>query len=136
MSKDHGRHRRMTADYPTSSSGPSEEQKGLKESAQEMAAQAGEAAEKMRGQAQEFISGVAGQAQESWRGMREGLQGGWDQVSDRAGDIWSDATGFIRRYPVASVAIAFGIGCLASCAFMALPRRTDDVAEGMSRASS
>lgn len=147
MAKGDGGYRRMTADYPTSSSGHSEEQKGLKETAQEMASHLGESAEQMTGKAreaaghmkekaQEWASGVAGQAHETWRGAREGLQEGWSQVSNRAGDIWDDATGFIRRYPVASVAVAFGLGCMMGCAFLAMPRGTDDMAERMARGSS
>ena len=79
---------------------------------------------------------MAGQAHETWRSAREGLQQGFSQASQRAGDIWDDATGFIRRYPVASLAVAFGLGCLMGCALAALPRGSDDMAERMSRASS
>jgi ElaB/YqjD/DUF883 family membrane-anchored ribosome-binding protein len=136
MAKSEGGHPRMSAEYPTSSSSRAEEQKGWKESAQEMASQARETAGQMKERAQEFASGMAGQAQESWRSAREGLQQGFSQVSERAGDIWDDATDFIRRYPVASVAVAFGLGCLLGCGLAAIPRGTDDIAERMSRASS
>ncbi len=135
MAKGDSGHRRMSAGYPTSTSTPGQESKGLKESAQEMASQAGEAASHLKEQAQEFASGVAGRAQETWRSAREGLQEGWSQLGDRAEDLWGDVTGIIRRYPLASVAIAFGIGCLAAAALTALPR-TDDMTERMSRASS
>jgi ElaB/YqjD/DUF883 family membrane-anchored ribosome-binding protein len=136
MAKGNSGHQRMTAGYPTGSSSRSEEQPGLKESAQEMASQASETAGHLKEKAQEFVSGVAGQAQDTWRGAREGMQEGWSQVSDRAGDIWEDATGFIRRYPVASLAVAFGLGCLLGCGLAAMPRGTDDIADRMSRASS
>jgi ElaB/YqjD/DUF883 family membrane-anchored ribosome-binding protein len=136
MAKGDSGHPRMAADYPTSSSGHSQEGKGLKESAQEMASRASEAAGQMKEKAQDFVSGMAGQAHETWRSAREGIQQGFSQASQRAGDIWDDATGFIRRYPVASLAVAFGLGCLMGCALAALPRGSDDMAERMSRASS
>ena len=135
MAKGDSGHRRMSAGYPTSSSAPSEESKGLKESAQEMASQAGEAASHLKEQAQEFASGVAGRAGDAWDSAREGLQEGWSNISDRAGDFWGDVTGLIRRYPVASVAVAFGLGCLVSCALFSMPS-TSDMTERMSRASS
>ena len=135
MAKGDSGHRRMSAGYPTSSSAPGEESKGLKESAQEMASQAGETASHLKEQAREFASGVAGKAQETWHSAREGLQQGWSQLGERAEDFWGDVTGLIRRYPVAAVAIAFGIGCLAGCSLLALPR-SDDMTERMSRASS
>jgi ElaB/YqjD/DUF883 family membrane-anchored ribosome-binding protein len=128
-----GGHPRMSADYPT---GSSEEHKGLKGSAQEMASHLREGAQEMADKGREFVSGMAGQAQERWRHASEGLQEGYSHLSDKAGDIWEDATAFVRRYPIASLAVAFGLGCLASCALMALPRSTDDMAERMSRASS
>jgi ElaB/YqjD/DUF883 family membrane-anchored ribosome-binding protein len=139
-----GSHPRMTAGYPA---GSSEEQKGLKETAQEMASHLGESAGHMterareaagqaRDKAREFVSGMAGHAQESWRSAREGLQGGFSSMSGRAGDMWGDATEFVRRYPLASLAVAFGLGCLTSCALAAMSHSSDDVAEGMSRASS
>lgn len=141
-----GSHPRMSAGYPKGSSGQSEEHKGLKESAQEMASHLGERAGEMTDKAREavgqagdkareFVSGMAGQAQERWRHASEGLQEGYSHMSERAGDIWHDATNFVRRYPLASLAVAFGVGCLVSCALMAVPR-SDDVAEGMSRSSS
>ncbi len=147
MAKGNSGHQRMSAGYPTSSTSHSEEQKGLKESAQEMASQASEtagqmtdkareAAGHMKERAQEFVSGMAGQAQETWRSAREGLQEGWSQVSGQAGDIWEDATGFVRRYPIASLAVAFGLGCMLGAMLTAMPRGADDVAERMSRASS
>jgi ElaB/YqjD/DUF883 family membrane-anchored ribosome-binding protein len=142
-----GSHPRMSAGYPKGSSEQSEEHKGLKESAQEMASHLSERAVEMTDRAREavgqagdkareFVSGMAGQAQERWGRASEGLQEGYSHLSDRAGDIWHDATSFVRRYPLASLAVAFGLGCLASAALMAVPHATDDVAEGMSRSSS
>jgi ElaB/YqjD/DUF883 family membrane-anchored ribosome-binding protein len=132
-----GSHERMSAGFPTGSSGQTEKQaEGLKESAQEMASHLGETAGQMKEKAREFVSGVAGQAQETWRSAREGLQERVSNFSASAGDIWDDGIDFVRRYPVASLAVAFGIGCLTSCAFFAVSRSTDDVTNRMSRASS
>jgi ElaB/YqjD/DUF883 family membrane-anchored ribosome-binding protein len=132
-----GGHPRMTAGYPTNSPSQAEEHKGSKESAQQVASQVGESAEQMRERAREFVSGAAGQAQEAWRGTREGLQEGWSRVSERAGDIWEDAAEFVRRYPIASMAAAFGLGCLVSAAlFTAASTSTDDLTGRMARSSS
>ena len=132
-----GSHPRMSAGYPGSSAGHAEEErKGLKESAQEMASHLGESAGQVRDKAREFVSGVAGQAQESWRSAREGMQERFSHLSERTGDIWEDGIELVQRHPLASLAVAFGIGCLTSCAWFAMTRSTDDVAERMSRASS
>jgi hypothetical protein len=125
----------MTSDYPGGTSGQSEEQMGLKEKAREMASNLGETAEQMKEKAQEYASGWASQAEEAWRGAREGLQENISGMTRRAEDFWGDVTGLIRRYPVATVAVAFGLGCLVSCALI-LNSRTDDMTERMSRYSS
>jgi ElaB/YqjD/DUF883 family membrane-anchored ribosome-binding protein len=135
--RDGGSHERMSAGFPTGSSGQPEKQaEGLRESAQEMASHLGETAGQVKEKAREFVSGVAGQAQETWRSAREGLQERVSNLSASAGDIWEDGIEFVRRYPIASLAVAFGVGCLASCAFFALSRSTEDVADRMSRVSS
>jgi len=129
----------MSAGYPGSGTGTpehSEEATGLKEKAQEMASHLGESAGQMREKAQALASDVAGRAGEAWQSAREGMQERFSSIGHRAEDFWGDATGFIRRYPIASLAVAFGLGCMASCAVAFLARSsTDDVAEGMSRAS-
>lgn len=127
-----GSHPRMSAGYPSGG----EEHKGIKETAQEMASHVGESAGQMRDKAREFVSGVAGEAQERWHSARESLQEGYSHLSGRAGDIWEDAVGFVRRYPLASLGVAFGLGCLAGCAILGMSHSSDDVAERMSRASS
>lgn len=130
MAQGESGHPRMTAGYPAGSSAHSEEHKGLKETAQELASRAGETAGQVSDRAREFASGVQDQAREAWRGTREGLS----RAADRAGDFWGDATEIIRRYPIASLAIAFGLGCLAASAFALMPR-TEDITERMSRSS-
>ena len=133
-----GSHPRMSASYPGSSAGHAEEErKGVKESAQEVASHLGESAGQLKAKAREFVSGVAGQAQETWRSTREGLQEGLSRATGRADDIWEDAIAFVRRYPLASLAVAFGLGCLASAALAAVSRASsDDMTERMSQASS
>ena len=126
-----GGHPRMAAGYPAGSSAHSEEQKGLKESAQELASRAGEAVGQVKDKARDLASGMQDQAREAWRGAREGVS----SAAERAGDFWSDATEIIRRYPVASLALALGLGCLAASAFSLMPRR-DEMTERMSRMSS
>jgi ElaB/YqjD/DUF883 family membrane-anchored ribosome-binding protein len=129
-------HPRMTAGYPTGSSAPTEEaKKGLKETAQEMASTVSETAGHVKDKTREFVSGVAGQAEDAWRSTQEGLREGASAVAHKAEDFWGDATRMIQRYPVASVAIAFGLGCLFSSA-LALSSHGDDIARRMSRASS
>lgn len=132
-----GSHARRSAGYPASASRHFEEaREGLKESAQETASHVSESAGQMKEEASEFVSGIAGQAQEAWRGAREGLQEKVSNLSARASDIWEDGVEFVQRHPLASLGVAFGIGCLTSCAVFALARSTDDVAKRMSRASS
>jgi ElaB/YqjD/DUF883 family membrane-anchored ribosome-binding protein len=132
-----GSHPRMTADYPSTSSTQAEQHKGLKESAQQMASQVGQSAEHMGERARELASGLADQAQETWRDAREGLQEGWSRVSGRAGDIWQDTADFVRRYPIASLAAAFALGCLTSAAlFTASSASVDDLTGRMGRSSS
>ncbi|HWG47805.1 MAG TPA: hypothetical protein VN688_33890 [Gemmataceae bacterium] len=126
--KDSG-HPRMTANYPTGTS------EGLKEKAQEMASNVGDAAGQMKDRAREFASGIADQAGERWRSASEGIQEGFSSMSHRAEDLWGDVTGMIRRYPVASLGVAFGLGCLVSCALFMTPH-SDDMTRRMSRSSS
>jgi ElaB/YqjD/DUF883 family membrane-anchored ribosome-binding protein len=125
----------MTSDYPAGTSGQSEESKGLKEKAQEMASNLGETAGQLKEKAREYTSGWASQAEETWRGAREGLQENISGMAQRAEDFLGDVTGLIRRYPIASVAIAFGLGCLASAA-LSMTSSSDDMTRRMSHYSS
>ncbi len=132
-----GSHPRRTTDFPAGSTGHSEEKReGLKESAQQMASQLGETASQVKDKAREYVSGMAGQAQEAWQGAREQVQQRFSDLSGRAGDIFEDGIEFVRRYPLASLAAAFGIGCMVGCTLFITSRSTSDVAERMSRASS
>ena len=121
-------HPRVTADDPGSSQSGSEAQKGMKETGKELASKVGDAASQIKDKAQEFASGVASQAHEAWQSTREGVS----TVAHKAEDFWGDVTDLIRRYPVASVAVAFGLGCLMSSALFR-SFGTDDMARRMSR---
>jgi ElaB/YqjD/DUF883 family membrane-anchored ribosome-binding protein len=143
MAKGDSGHPRMSAGYPGA-----EQVEGVKEKAREMASNVGETAGQVhdkaretagqvRDKAREFASGAAEQAREAWHSASEGVQERISSLGHRAEDIWGDAADFIRRYPIASLAVAFGVGCMASCALMFLAQSsTDDVTERMSRASS
>jgi ElaB/YqjD/DUF883 family membrane-anchored ribosome-binding protein len=65
--------------------------------------------------AQHLASEASRQAGQAW----ESVQQGASAVADRAQDFWTGTQDLIRRYPVASVAIAFGAGCLFAGLFTA-----------------
>ena len=69
--------------------------------------------------AQHMASEAAHQAGRAWEATKEGVQQGASAVAERAQDFWSGAQEMIRRYPIASVAIAFGAGCLFAGLFTA-----------------
>ena len=135
MAKGDSKHPRMTSDYPAGTSGQSEESKGLKEKAQEMASNLGETAGQLKEKAREVASGWASQAEETWRSARENLPESFSGMAQQAEDFLGDVTGMIRRYPIASVAIAFGLGCLASAA-LSMTSSTTDMTRRMSHYSS
>ena len=62
------------------------------------------------------------------------LREGAEAVAHKAEDFWTDTTNLIRRYPVASLMIAFGAGCLCASLFR-MPHWSDDVARRMSRSA-
>ena len=82
----------------------------------------------------DVASTVAHTAQDAWDSTRQGVSQGAGYVADMAGDFWGDATNMVRRYPVASVLIAFGLGCLCAGLFR-VPNWSDDLANRMSRSS-
>jgi ElaB/YqjD/DUF883 family membrane-anchored ribosome-binding protein len=71
----------------------------------------GEALGQMKETAQQAASEAAHQAGRAWETVKEGAQQGASAVAERAQDFWTGTQDLIRRYPVASVAIAFGLGC-------------------------
>jgi ElaB/YqjD/DUF883 family membrane-anchored ribosome-binding protein len=80
-------------------------------------------------------SAVVHKVEDAWDSTSQGVQQGAHYVAEKASDFWTDCTDMVRRYPVASVMIAFGMGCLVASLFT-VPNWTDDVARRMSRASS
>jgi ElaB/YqjD/DUF883 family membrane-anchored ribosome-binding protein len=134
-----GAHPRMGAGLPAGPGARPEGQKGVTETAREMASGAREAVGQVRERAQEYVSGTADRLEGAWRSTREGLQEGASTLARQAENFWNDTADLIRRYPVASVAIAFGLGFLASSAMAATYSMSDfssdDVARRMSRAS-
>jgi ElaB/YqjD/DUF883 family membrane-anchored ribosome-binding protein len=109
------------------------------ETARETASGVGETAGQLKEKARDLVSGAADRLEGAWRGTREGVQESAAAMARRAEDFWNDATEFVRRYPVASVAVAFGLGFLVCSALAASYRYSDfgsdDVARRMSRAS-
>jgi ElaB/YqjD/DUF883 family membrane-anchored ribosome-binding protein len=79
-------------------------------------------------------SSVAEKVENAWDSASGTVRDSAHYVSDRASDFWGDATDMVRRYPVTSVLIAFGLGCLAASLFR-VPNWNDDVANRMSRSS-
>jgi hypothetical protein len=98
---------------------------------QRPAAGVADAAEQVKDRVQDAASTVAHRVEDAWDSTREGARA----VANKAGDFFSDATDMVRRYPVASVMIAFGLGCLCASLFR-VPHWSDDVARRMSRSSA
>ena len=80
-------------------------------------------------------SAVAHKVENAWDSASSGVAEGARTVAHTAEDFWGGTTGLIRRYPVASVLIAFGFGCLAA-SLLSPPRWTEDMARRMSRYSA
>jgi ElaB/YqjD/DUF883 family membrane-anchored ribosome-binding protein len=62
--------------------------------------------------AQDMASSVASTAEEAWDSTREGVQRAASAIADTAGDAWGDVTGFMRRYPFATLFAGIGVGFL------------------------
>jgi hypothetical protein len=62
--------------------------------------------------AQELGSAVAGGAERAWEGTKEKTREWAREVAERAETGWEGLGNLIRRYPVASLLGAFGIGFL------------------------
>jgi hypothetical protein len=101
-----------------------------------MGARVADAAGQVRDRVQDVASDVAQRVEDAWDSTREGASA----VAQKAEDFWTSTSNLIRRYPVTSVVIAFGLGCLT---FPCLQNvcgmnlwSSDDVADRMSRASA
>jgi hypothetical protein len=127
-------HPRMNAGHPTSGQGSGT---GVAETARGLASQAAETAGQVKERVQEAASGAAGRIGDAWESTRQGIREGGEWVTDTASDALQNLQTVIRRNPVASCAIAFGLGFLVMAALGAAAAfRTDDIARRMSRYSS
>jgi hypothetical protein len=99
------------------------------------AAGVADVAEQVKDRVQDAAANVAHRAEEAWDSTRSGVRRGADFVTETAGNFWEDTNTLIRRYPVASVMIAFGLGCLTASLFR-VPNWTNDVTRRMSRGSA
>jgi ElaB/YqjD/DUF883 family membrane-anchored ribosome-binding protein len=106
-------HPRMAAGIPASGQGrpQTEGNRGLQES-RGVAASLSDAASKVRDKVEDVASGVSESASEAWESTKHRVQRGATAVAEVAESAWKDLQSLIRRYPVASVGIAFGLGCL------------------------
>jgi hypothetical protein len=77
--------------------------------------------------AQDVATSVADTAQKAWDSTREQVGNVASQIGDTAEDAFENVTGFIRRYPVASVLGGFFVGYFAACA---LGNMTDRLRNG------
>jgi hypothetical protein len=115
---------------------PGQGQGGTGDTLKGLGASAQEAVGQVREKVADVASGVANRLGDAWESTRQGLTQGGEWVSETAGDAWQRFAGTIRRYPVASVAIAFGAGCLFASLLSLSSFRSDDMARRMSRYSS
>jgi ElaB/YqjD/DUF883 family membrane-anchored ribosome-binding protein len=94
-----------------------------------------EAAGQVKEKVQDLASGAAQRVEDAWESTRQGVRQGAQAVAHTAQDFWTDTTDLIRRYPVAAVGIAFGLGCLTALCCSAFSR-TDDMARRMAQSSA
>ncbi len=78
----------------------------VKDKAQDLASGASDLAGQVRDKAQDLAGRVGDTAQQTWQSTQE-MAG---NLADRAGDWMDDMTGLVRRYPIASLFCAFGLG--------------------------
>jgi ElaB/YqjD/DUF883 family membrane-anchored ribosome-binding protein len=103
---------------------------------EQMTSAVSESVGQVRDRAREMASNLSERAGDAWESTSRGVRQGASAVAESAQDFWAASTDLIRRYPVASVAIAFALGCLTpACLSACFGSRSDDVARGMSRAS-
>ena len=133
-----GSHPRMGAGLPPGPGGSSrpEGQGGAAGGTMEqMSSTVSEAVGQVRDKAREMASNLGERAGDAWESTSRAARQGAHAVAESAENFWEASTDLIRRYPVASVAVAFALGCLTPACLAACFGRGDDVARGMSRAS-
>jgi ElaB/YqjD/DUF883 family membrane-anchored ribosome-binding protein len=132
-------HPRMGAGLPgglPGSSGSPTGTAGVTDTLRQAASSVGDVAGQVRDKAQDLASGAASRLEDAYETTRQGLRQGADYVTDAAQNLLSDTTALIRRYPLASVLIAFGAGCLCASLFNPMNFRGSDMTDRMSRHSA
>jgi hypothetical protein len=109
-------------------------QGGVKDTLRQAASSVGDIAGQAREKVSDLASGAADRLEGAWEGTKRGVREGAHYVADTAEDFWTGTQNLIRRYPIASVMVAFGLGCLCSM-LMSGPRWSSDMANRMSRSS-
>jgi ElaB/YqjD/DUF883 family membrane-anchored ribosome-binding protein len=102
---------------------------------EQMSSTVSEAVGQVKDKAREMASNVSERVGDAWESTSRGVRQGAMAVADTAENFWDSSVALIRRYPVASVAVAFALGCLTPACLAACFGRGDDVARGMSRSS-
>jgi ElaB/YqjD/DUF883 family membrane-anchored ribosome-binding protein len=95
-----------------------------------------EAAGQMKEKVQDMASGAASRIGDAWESTRQEAQQAASTVGRTAQDFWTSSGDLIRRYPIASVAIAFGLGCLVTALFRVPDWGEDEMTRRMSRYSA
>jgi ElaB/YqjD/DUF883 family membrane-anchored ribosome-binding protein len=125
---------------PTGSSGAqpsaSHGQGGASETFRQTGSSASETAGQMKEKVQDLASGASSRIGDAWESTRQGLRQRAETVRQTAQDFWNSSGDLIRRYPIASVAIAFGLGCLVTALVLIPDWGEDEVAQRMSRYSA
>jgi ElaB/YqjD/DUF883 family membrane-anchored ribosome-binding protein len=93
----------------------------LKEKAQDLAAGAANVATQVKEKAQEWASSTASGVQHAWDATKRQTREWSSDVAETAEHAWEGMGDLIRRYPVASLLIAMGVGFLLGGAMA--PRR-------------
>jgi hypothetical protein len=96
----------------------------VKEKARDLASGAAEVAGQVRDKAQEWGSSLASGAERAWDTTRRQTREWASQAADTAGDAWEGFGNVIRRYPVASLLVAVGIGFVLGGGLAASTRRS------------
>jgi ElaB/YqjD/DUF883 family membrane-anchored ribosome-binding protein len=92
----------------------------VKDKAQDIAASASQFASDVKDKAQELTSNVADRAEQAWESTKQCTQDMAARVADTAEDAFEGVTTFIRRYPLPSLLVGFGIGFLMAECLLAM----------------
>jgi hypothetical protein len=109
---------------------------GTAEQPKGVAATVSETADQVKDKIQDVASSVAHSAESAWESTKHGVEKGARAVAETAEDAWEKFTGLVRRYPAASVAVAFGLGCLCMGLCSSLFGSSGHVTRQMSRYSA